>query len=86
MVLDVQIGDVVKLRKTHPCGSDQWTVRRIGADIGLICQGCGRHIMLSRRKFNKSVKKLVSRADNVPLPENDPSSDAMLRQTLRDQF
>ena len=72
MLIDVQIGDVVMMRKPHPCGSTLWTVRRIGADIGLICQGCGHRIMLPRRKFNKSVKRLVSRAADAapgtPLP------------------
>ncbi len=66
MLLDVRVGDVVRLRKPHPCGSCLWDVRRIGADIGLKCQGCGRRIMLTRREFNKSVKKLVS-------PAQDPS-------------
>ena len=65
MLFDVQVGDVVMLRKPHPCGSHLWDVRRIGADIGLKCQGCGRRVMLTRREFNKSVKKLVSHAQDT---------------------
>jgi hypothetical protein len=61
VLADVQVGDVVTLRKPHPCGSYEWEVTRIGADIGLKCHGCGRHVMLTRREFNKRVKKLLAR-------------------------
>lgn len=60
MPLDVQIGDIVQTRKTHPCGSNQWRVYRIGADIGLRCLGCQRRVMLTRRAFEKAVKKLIA--------------------------
>jgi hypothetical protein len=60
---DPQIGDVVQTRKAHPCGSDQWIIYRIGADIGLKCASCGRRVMLPRREFNKAVKKLISRQE-----------------------
>ena len=62
MYVEVHIGDVVTLRKQHPCGANEWDVVRIGADIGLRCRGCGRRLMLPRGKFNKSVKSFVSRA------------------------
>jgi len=65
MLWDVQPGDVVQLRKAHPCGSSQWTVTRIGADIGLKCAGCGHRVMLTRGDFNKRVKKILSRAGNA---------------------
>ena len=68
MLFDVQVGDVVQLRKTHPCGSQEWLVTRIGADIGLKCQGCGRKVMLTRREFNKAVKKCVSRDQEQDIP------------------
>lgn len=61
-VIDVRVGDVVKLRKPHPCGSFEWDVMRIGADIGLKCRTCGRRVMLTRSKFNKRMKEFVSRA------------------------
>lgn len=54
------LGDKVQLRKKHPCGSDVWTVVRTGADIGLVCDGCGRRVMLERPTFRKRVKKVIS--------------------------
>lgn len=68
MYVEVHVGDVVTLRKTHPCGANQWQVTRIGADIGLKCTGCGRRLMLPRGKFNKSVKTFLSRADPPEAP------------------
>lgn len=61
MAYDVQIGDLVRLRKPHPCGSYEWQVVRIGADIGLKCQRCGRRVLLDRSTFNKRLKMVVSR-------------------------
>ncbi len=61
-VIDVQVGDVVRLRKKHPCGSFDWRVLRIGTDIGLKCLGCQRRVMLPRSHFNKRIKAFVSRA------------------------
>jgi hypothetical protein len=56
MPLEVAVGDHVRLRKPHPCGSYEWQVVRIGADIGLICLKCGRRVLLDRRTFEKRVK------------------------------
>lgn len=61
-LIEVHVGDVVMLRKPHPCGANEWRVTRIGADIGLQCVQCGRRLMLPRGKFNKSLKKFLSRA------------------------
>ena len=58
----VRPGDTVRLRKKHPCGSYDWTVTRIGADIGLACLGCGRRIMLPRGTFNKRLKSIIKYA------------------------
>ncbi|MCL1803757.1 MAG: DUF951 domain-containing protein [Eubacteriaceae bacterium] len=55
---DYSLGTVVKMKKPHPCGSDLWEVVRLGADIKISCQGCGRIVMLSRSKFEKGVKKI----------------------------
>ncbi len=52
----------VRLRKKHPCGSDVWTVTRTGADIGLVCDGCGRRIMLDREEFERRVREVISSA------------------------
>ena len=58
MPIQVRVGDVAQLRKKHPCGSDRWRVYRVGADIGLRCEGCGRHMLLPRRKFERALKRL----------------------------
>ena len=55
------IGDVVEMRKTHPCGGKTWTVVRVGADIGIICRTCGRRVMLTRRDFAHGVKRFLER-------------------------
>ena len=60
--VDVAIGDVVRLRKTHPCGGTDWTVVRLGADIGLKCTTCGRRILLPRSTLERRMKAFVSRA------------------------
>ncbi|MGL4607645.1 MAG: DUF951 domain-containing protein [Eubacteriaceae bacterium] len=54
------LGDKVILKKKHPCGSDQWEIIRLGADIKIKCMGCGHIIMLPRIKFNKQVKNILS--------------------------
>lgn len=53
------VGDVVELKKQHPCGSKQWEVTRIGADFKMKCLGCDHQVMLPRTKFEKSVKKII---------------------------
>jgi hypothetical protein len=63
MTQDIQVDDLVRLRKPHPCGSYEWRVVRIGADIGLKCQVCGRRILLDRRSFKKRVKTVIRRSD-----------------------
>ena len=62
-VLELFLGDVVRLRRTHPCGSTEWLVDRLGADIGLRCQGCGRHVLLERRVLEARLAGFVSRGD-----------------------
>lgn len=59
--IDFFLDDQVRLRKPHPCGSFDWTVVRLGADIGLKCQGCGRRVLLPRRVLEKRVKTFLSR-------------------------
>ena len=61
--LELLLGDVVRLRRVHPCGSTAWLVDRLGADIGLRCQGCGRHVMLDRRVLEARLGGFVSRGD-----------------------
>jgi hypothetical protein len=59
--VEIKLGDVVRLKKTHPCGSYEWQVVRLGADIGLKCLKCHRRILLSRSVFERRVKEFVSR-------------------------
>lgn len=61
--MDIRLNDQVRMRKPHPCGSDLWTVIRVGADIKIRCAGCGRIVMLDRPVFEKRLKKIVSRAE-----------------------
>jgi hypothetical protein len=60
--IDVSVGDVVRLRKPHPCGSYEWIVTRVGADIGLRCLKCNAKVMLTRRRFERNFKGFVRRA------------------------
>jgi hypothetical protein len=61
--LELLLGDVVRLRRAHPCGSTEWLVDRLGADIGLRCRGCGRHVMLDRRVLEARLVGFVARGD-----------------------
>jgi hypothetical protein len=60
-MLEINLGDVVKLKKKHPCGSYDWQVVRIGADIGIVCLQCKRHVLLSRSILERRIKEFVSR-------------------------
>ncbi len=59
------IGDIVQMRKQHPCGGYQWEVMRIGADFRIKCLTCGRQVMLPRPKFEKGVKKVIQTSVKV---------------------
>lgn len=56
--MDIQVGDVITLKKQHPCGGREWEVLRIGADFRLKCLGCGRQIMIARRLAEKNVRDI----------------------------
>jgi len=64
--LEIHVGDRVRMRKPHPCGSYEWEVTRIGADIGLRCLTCSRRVMLPRTKFEKRVKAILNTGENEP--------------------
>lgn len=63
MLPDLEMDDILQLRKTHPCGEDRWKVIRLGADIKIECLGCGRQIMLTRRKLARGVKINLSQQE-----------------------
>ena len=65
---EIRLNDLVQMRKAHPCGSDQWSVIRIGADIKIKCLGCGRIVMMDRADFVKRRKKVLAPG---PVPEAD---------------
>ncbi len=61
MAPETKLGDIVRLKKIHPCGGYDWQVVRLGADIGLKCLKCGRRVMLARSVFNRRAKESISR-------------------------
>ncbi len=61
MVLEINMGDVVRLKKKHPCGSYEWQVVRLGADIGIKCLKCQRRVLLERSTFERRVKAFITR-------------------------
>ena len=64
MPLQINIGDIVKLKKQHPCGGYDWQVVRVGADIGIVCQLCKRQIMLPRSVFERRLNEFISRSNH----------------------
>jgi hypothetical protein len=71
-VLDVRLGDRVRLRKPHPCGATTWQVVRLGADIGLVCDGCGRRVILERADLERRLVAFVERgAEAEPTGDDD---------------
>lgn len=61
--LELLLGDVLRLRRPHPCGGTDWLVDRLGADIGLRCRSCDRHVLVERRKVERRLVAFVSRGD-----------------------
>ena len=67
---EIRLGDVVRMRKPHPCGNSDWEVMRLGADIGIRCQKCGRRVLLPRSQFVRQVKALLKAGE----PQAGPST------------
>jgi hypothetical protein len=63
MFPEINLNDIVRLKKAHPCGGYEWRVVRLGADIGIKCLTCGRRVLLERSVFERRVKELVVRGD-----------------------
>jgi hypothetical protein len=64
MIESFNLGDIVEMKKQHPCGSSEFEIIRVGADIKIKCTGCGRIVMIPRSKFTKEAKKIVISAEN----------------------
>ncbi|SBW05056.1 conserved hypothetical protein [uncultured Eubacteriales bacterium] len=60
--MDVQVGDILEMKKPHPCGSKNWQVLRVGMDFRLKCSGCGHELMLPRAKVEHGIKKIIRQA------------------------
>lgn len=57
--MDIRLGDVLVMKKQHPCGEKRWKVLRVGADFRLKCMGCGHEVMIDRFKAEKNIRQIV---------------------------
>lgn len=62
-IVDLLLGDVVRLRRAHPCGGDTWLVDRLGADVGIRCRTCDRHVLIARTTLERRLAGFVQRGD-----------------------
>ena len=74
MALDIKLGDVLRMKKAHPCGNNLWQVGRLGADIGMTCQKCGRHVLLARSYLERRVKDVIPRSAQSPASGSESGS------------
>ena len=65
MEKNYQVGSLITMKKEHPCGTNEWEVVRVGADVKIKCLACGRYVMLPRIEFNKKLKKILSFERNL---------------------
>ena len=63
--MNIQVGDVLQMKKTHPCGGREWLVLRVGMDFKMRCQGCGHEVMLPRSKAEKNIRKVFREGQEV---------------------
>ena len=63
MPMDIRVGDVLTMKKAHPCGEKRWQVLRVGADFKLRCLGCGHEVMQPRRKVEKMIKRIIPKEE-----------------------
>ncbi|MER1958650.1 MAG: DUF951 domain-containing protein [Solibacillus sp.] len=60
-----ELQDVVEMKKQHPCGTNAWKIIRLGADIRIKCEGCGHSVMIARREFEKKMKKVLNKSNEL---------------------
>lgn len=63
--MDINVGDIIKLKKQHPCGSKEWEVLRVGMDFRLKCMGCGHQIMMPRKQAEKNIRGILTKEQSV---------------------
>ena len=63
--MNVQVGDILEMKKNHPCGANRFAVLRVGMDFKMRCQGCGHEVMLPRAKAEKGIKKILEREEKA---------------------
>ena len=73
-IIEYRMDDILRLKKKHPCGSRQWQVYRLGADIGIACLGCERRVLMPRRELERYVRG-VSRPPAIEAPGAHPDTD-----------
>ena len=73
ITLDIQLGDILTMKKQHPCGEKRWEVLRIGADFKLRCLGCGREVMGARSKFEKNIRQIERKGEAIYGTQNHRS-------------
>jgi hypothetical protein len=64
MCMDLKVGDVIKMKKQHPCGTNAWKLLRVGMDIRMECTGCGHMIMLPRKQIEKGFRGYIERPES----------------------
>jgi hypothetical protein len=69
--LDLHLGDIVQMRKPHPCGGDRWRIVRLGAEIGIRCLTCDRKVLLPRSTFERRIKKFLEHGTGSEVAEED---------------
>lgn len=76
MALELNLGDVVRMKKAHPCGNHLWEVTRLGADIGIVCQECRRYVLMPRRYLERRVREVLpaNRLEAETPPVDDSES------------
>ncbi len=79
--LDLFVGDVVELRKAHPCGGTTWRILRVGLDIGIECTTCKRYVLVPRRRFERGIKRFIKRGA-AEMSSDSETLDVSLKQTL----
>mgnify|MGYP003320739886 CR=1 FL=1 len=66
MAIELKLGDVLRMKKAHPCGGSLWTVSRLGADIGMSCRACDRYVLLSRSQLARRLNRVIPPAELSP--------------------